>query len=331
MPSAGGLLSLCALVALLLLAVAACGGKGGKDRLTVVLDWLPNPDHAGIYTAQAKGYFEDEGLEVKLEPPGNPEDPPKFVAAGRADVALYYEPDVIQARAQGIPITAIGAIVNVPLNSIMVPRDSPIASPRDLAGKRIGYPGIPSNQAYMETVLLKAGVDAATARATATGMTDVGFELSKALQGRRVDAIIGGYWNVEAVVAELENFPLRIFRLEQHGVPTYDELVFIASEKSVREKKDVLRRFMRAVVKGHQYAADHPEEAIEAVAQASKDYGRPLIERSVRLLVPIWKDMKPFGRMDTQKWVEFVDFMAANKLIEKKPALDTLLTNEFVP
>ncbi len=312
----------------LVLAVAACGGGDDDDldRVVLALDWFPNADHAGIYAAQAQGFFEDEGLDVVLQVPVNPEDPPKFVATGRADFAISYEPDVIQAKAQDLPIVAVGVIVPVPLNSIQVLKSSGLSGPGDLAGKRIAYPGIPSNEAYLATVLRHAGVDPDSVE-----LVNVGFDLGPALRGGQVDATIGSYWNVEAVEAEIKGFPVDVIHLQDWGVPTYDELVFVVSEDAVEENKDTIRRFLRAVARGHRFAAANPEAAIDAVAEANPEMERELISRGVRLLAPFWAEMQPFGRLDESKWQSFVDFLYDNELIEKRVALDTLLTNEFIP
>ncbi|MSQ26279.1 MAG: hypothetical protein EXR49_08480 [Dehalococcoidia bacterium] len=310
-----------------MLAVAGCGGGSGdgKQKLVLALDWFPNADHAGIYAAQAQGYFAEEGLKVELQSPGNPEDPPKFVAADKVDLAISYEPDVIQAKAAGLPITAVGSLVSVPLNSVLTLKTSGITSPAGLKGKKVAHPGIPSNEVYLQTMLKQAGVDRASVE-----LVDVGFDLGPALRGGKVDAIIGGYWNVEAVEAELQGYPVNVLKLEAYGVPVYDELVFIASEKGVREKAEKIRKFLRAVAKGHAYAVANPEGAIDAVAKANPEMGRELIARGVRLLVPIWSASKPFGRMDEARWQAFVDFLHTNKLIERKPAMDTLLTNRLL-
>ena len=309
------------------LAVAGCGGDGGNDqqKLVLALDWFPNADHAGVYAAQAQGYFAEEGLEVILQVPGNPEDPPKFVAADKVDLAISYQPDVIQAKAAGLPITAVGALVPVPLNSVLTLKTSGITTPAGLKGKRVAYPGIPSNEVYLQTMLKQAGVDRASVE-----LVDVGFDLGPALRGGRVDAIIGGYWNVEAVEAELQGYPVNVMKLEAFGVPAYDELVFIASEKGVREKAEPIRKFLRAVAKGHAYAVTNPEGAIDAVAKANPEMERELIARGVRLLTPVWSAAIPFGRMDEGRWQTFVEFLYDNKLIEKKPAMDTLVTNRLL-
>ena len=300
-----------AMLAILLAAAACGGGDDDLDQLTLSLDWFPNADHAGIYAAQALGYFEDEGLEVELQVPGNPEDPPKFVATKRSDIAISYEPDIIQARAQGIPITAIAAIVPVPLNSIQTLKTSGITDPSQLAGKRIGYPGIPSNEAYLDTVLSNAGVDRDSVE-----LINVGFDLGPALRGGRVDATIGTYWNVEAVEAELKGFPVNVLRLQDYGVPSYNELVFIVHEDSVAENAGVLRRFLRAVARGHQAAVLNPDVAIDAVADANPEMERELIDRGVVLLAEVWAQMELFGAMDEGDWQAFVDFLYDGGVID---------------
>ena len=317
-------LALVGMAAGVMFAVAACGGD--DDRLTLSLDWFPNADHAGIYTAQALGYFEDEGLEVELQVPGNPEDPPKFVAAKRSDIAISYQPDIIEAKARGIPITAIAAIVPEPLNSIQTLQTSGLTDPSQLAGKRIGYPGIPSNEAYLDAILTNAGVDPDSVE-----LINVGFDLGPALRGKRVDATIGTYWNVEAVEAELKGFPVNVMRLQDHGVPSYNELVFIVHEDSVAENTDVLRRFLRAVARGHQAAVENPQVAIDAVAEANPEMERELIDRGVRLLVVLWERMEPFGLMDEAGWQTFVDFLYDREVIDERVSLDGLMTNELIP
>ena len=320
-----GVLGLAALATALI--VAACGGGDGDgDKLVVALDWFPNADHAGLYAAQAQGYFEDEGLDVVLEPPVRPEDPPLFVASGRVDIGISYEPDVIQAKAQGIPIIAIAAIVPVPLNSIQTLKTSGLTHPSQLAGKTIGYPGIPSNLVYLQTVLRNVGVDPSSVK-----LVNVGFNLGPALRGKRVDATIGTYWNVEAVEAELKGFPVNVMHLQDYGVPVYDELVFIVHEDSVQSKKDLLQRFLRAVARGHQFAARNPDAAADAVKEANEAMERELIVQGVRLLAPLWAGMEPFGLMDEAKWQAFVDFLFENGVLENRVPVDTLMTNELIP
>lgn len=297
-------------------------------RFVVSLDWFPNADHAGLYAAQAQGFFKDEGLDVELKFGGNPEDPPKFVARDTVDLAISYQPDVILAKAEGIPITAVGAIVNVPLNSIQTLESSGITDPAQLAGKRIGYPGIPSNEVYLETILRRAGVEGGL---DAVELINVGFDLGPSLYAGKVDATIGTYWNVEAVQGEMLGYPVNVLHIEDYGVPAYDELVFIASENGVQEKGDLIERFLRAVVRGHEYTIENPDDAIDAVAKANPEMERELIDRGVRLLVEVWRHWDRFGYMDESRWSGFVTFMRDNDLLDAEIDFDKLLTNEFVP
>ncbi len=320
------LLATIAIISLLpALLLAACGG-GDDSELTVILDWFPNADHAGLYAAEAQGYFKEEGLKVSLQAPGNPEDPPKFVAANRADIAISYEPAVILARAEGLPITAIGYVVPTPLNSIQVLKSSGITSPAQLGGKKIGFTGLPTEEVYLKAVLSKAGVNPSSVT-----MVNVGFELSKALIARQVDAIIGGYWNVEAVLAEMEGQPVTVFKLQDWGVPEFNELVFIVNEKRAKGNDEQLRKFLRAVAKGHAYTVQNPDAAINAVVKASQESDRELVTRGVRLLLPLWQSApQPFGVMDEAKWRQFIQFLVDNKIIEKPVAIDGTLTNKFL-
>ena len=317
-----------ALVAILALVLTACGGgeaEPGREKLTVALDWFINPDHAGIVAAQAEGFFDDEGLEVTLEVPADPTNPPKFAATGRVDLAISYQPDILLARAEGLPIVGIAAIVPVPLNSIQVLKTSGIGHPRDLAGKTIGSPGIPANSVYLQTILRQVGVDPSSVKEV-----DVGFELLPALVGGKVDAIIGAYWNIEAVNAELLGHPVDIFHLEDFGVPTYDELVFITSESNAKKKADVFRRFIRAVAKGHQFVVDFPDETVDLLLEAAPELQRDATERQVKLLVPLWQSMETFGQMDEGKWQRFADFLFDNKLVKEKLDASDAITTKLV-
>jgi putative hydroxymethylpyrimidine transport system substrate-binding protein len=318
-----------AAVLLLILAAlaAACGGGGpaGPQKVTLVLDWFINPDHAGIIAAKTKGFFAEEGLEVTLQVPSDPSDPPKLVAAGAAEIAISYQPDVLLARAEGVPIVAIGAIVPTPLNSIQVLESSAITHPRDLAGKTIGNPGIPANTVYLHTILRQVGVDPSSVKEV-----DVGYDLLPALIGKRVDAVIGPYWNIEAIEAELLGYPVRVFHLEEWGVPDYDELVFITSEKTAKDKKDLLKRFLRAAARGHAYVVDNLEEAVELLLSEAPELKREAVELQVEELASIWEDADVFGEMSLARWQGFADFLHANQLVKTRLDARKAMTNEFL-
>ena len=314
------------IAALMVFAIAACGGKSSSlEKVTLVLDWYPNADHAGIFAAKYKGYFTDEGLDVTIQTPSDPTDIPKLVATGKADAGIYYQPDVLLARTAGLQIKAIASIVPVPLNSMQTLKSSGITSPAQLAGKTVGTPGIEADSIYLKTMLKKAGVDPAS-----VNEVNVGFDLLPALLGEKVAATIGAYWNVEAVSSEMQGKPVNVIQLADWGVPTYNELVLVASDDSVKGKRDMLTRLVRAIVKGHQYAVDDPSEAVDFLVKESPDVERELAQRGVELLVKVWK-ATPAGRMDAKVWSDFAAFMYDNKLIEKQINATDAYTNDFVP
>jgi putative hydroxymethylpyrimidine transport system substrate-binding protein len=189
------------------LGLAACGEKhdvltappGTSSQLTLMLDYLPNADHVGLYEAQANGDFARADLNVHIETPSDPAEPLKLLADGKVDAAISYEPQVLLARSEGIPLVAVAAIVQKPLTSIISVGSKHITSPGDLRGKTIGTAGIPYQNAYLQTILQKAGVPQGSVQTT-----NVGFNLVPAMISGHVDATLGGYWNYEAIQLKQE-------------------------------------------------------------------------------------------------------------------------------
>ena len=199
--------------------------------LELVLDFFPNADHVGIYAAQADGEFRREGLDVRLRAPSDPAAPLKLLDAGRADLAISYEPEVLLARDRGLQVVAVGAIVQKPLTSVIAIGDRHITSVAQLKGKRVGTAGIPYQSAYLKTILRRAGVDPA-----AVDETNVGFNLVPAMLSGKVDATLGGFWNYEGIQLAQQRKHPTVIPVDRAGVPTYDELVFVATRKAAREQ-----------------------------------------------------------------------------------------------
>ena len=233
--------------------LAACGekedtlGPKGATEMSLMLDFFPNADHAGIYAAQAGGHFEDAGLKVEIRQPPDPAAPIKQVAAGRVDLAVSYEPEVLRARDQGLKVISVGALVREPLTSIISLPAAKIRTPKDLEGKRVGYAGIDYQEAYLRTILLNAGVDPSSVK-----VRDVGFSLSPALLTKKVDAVIGAFWNYEGTDLRLKKRKPRIIKVDEAGVPTYDELVLVANESALERDSGRLRAFIGALARGTQ-------------------------------------------------------------------------------
>lgn len=310
------------------LAVAACGGDdtGADDELTIVLDWFPNPDHAGLYAGIDGGDFADEGLTVNPQVPSDPSAALKQVGAGRAELAISYQPTILQARDEGIPVVATGAIVGQPLNSIIAREDRGIRRPRDLEGKKVGWPGIPINRPFLDTAVRADGGDPSK-----VDLQSVGFGLTPALASGRVDAIIGAYWNIELVELEKRDVAANVFRLQENGVPNYDELVVVASEKVLEENPDVVRRFLAGLAAGQERAAEDPEFATQAVLNANPDLEEGVTAEQVDITVPLLtqEGEEPLS-LEPAAWAEFATWMQENDLLGEVD-VDAAVTDEYLP
>jgi putative hydroxymethylpyrimidine transport system substrate-binding protein len=315
------------MVSLLLLLLSACGktnekesdkATGAADKLqkvSLMLDWYPNAVHSFLFVAEEKGYFKKQGLDVDIQMPADTNDPLKLVAANQIDMALSYQPQVLVARSEDIPVQSIGAIVRHPLNQLMVPADGSIKSPKDLAGKTIGYPSIPLDEAIVQTMVKADGGDAGKIK-----MVDVGWDLIPAMATKKTDALIGGYINHEKLLLEKEGHPMRALNPADYGVPDYYELVMVASEKGLKEKPEVYKKFMAAIADGQKYVQEHPEDGL-SILMNHEDKTSPLEKdvetKSLEILLPLMdaKD-KPFGYQDPETWKTTSQWLKDKKVIK---------------
>ena len=326
-----------AAVAALVLGLSACGG-GGDDaspgsassphRFDLDLDWYVNPDHAGIFSALDRGYFRQRGLDVHPQVPSDPAAPIKEVAAGRADLAVSYEPEVLLAREAGLDVQAVGALVPTPLTSLISLPTGGIASPYDLQGKTVGTAGIPYQSDYLQTILKTAGVPSSSVTEV-----NVGLNLLPAVIGGKVDAILGGFRNIEGVDLRLRGLDPRVVPVDQLGVPTYDELVLVARSSTVREHPDATRAFLAALAQGTAYAIAHPQEATDAVVRAGKGLDPAQTGAEVTATLPLLARApgRPYGFMVPAEWHAYASWMAARGLISHVPATGDALTNQLLP
>jgi putative hydroxymethylpyrimidine transport system substrate-binding protein len=328
--------TLAALLAAALL-LAACGeredpppaGAGAAEKVDLVLDYFPNADHAGIYAAEATGAFEDVRLQVTPRAPSDPSAPLRLLEAGRADLAISYEPELLLARDRGAKLVAIGALVQKPLTSIISVGRDPVRRPEDLAGKRIGTAGIPYQDAYLKAILARAGVDEGDVR-----KVDVGFNLTPSMLSGRVDATLGSFWNYEGVELQRRGERPQILRVERLGVPTYNELIVVAREEDARDRGQVLRRFMQALSRGHRALRDDPDVGVAPLLRANRDLERGLQQASIRATLPVFfpEDAeRPFGWMDEEEWVAYGQWMVENDLLKRREDPRRAMTTEFLP
>jgi putative hydroxymethylpyrimidine transport system substrate-binding protein len=322
-------------LALMILAagLSACGSKsndtkGEAEKLTLDLDFYPNPDHAGIYMAQEEGFFKDAGLEVAINSPSDPSAPLKDVASGRADLAITYEPELMLAREQGLDVVAVSALVNQPLTSLMWLKKGDVKGVADLKGKTVSYAGIPYQEAFMRTILKRAKVPISTVK-----LVNVGFGLIPSLVSGSAQAMLGGYSNVEGVDLQQRGKEPVITPVDQLGVPTYDELVIVARRSTLEEKGERIRLFVNSLRRGTEAAAANPKAATEAILAANNDLEPKLVEAEVKATLPLLSARtpgKPYGWMNPEEWEAFAGWMRDEGLIEGQPKASELLTNAYL-
>ena len=323
---------------ILIVLLAGCGeksepsgaGSGETEPFTVMLDYFPNADHAGIYAAKASGEYERAGLDVKIQAPPDPSAPLKLLQAGRADLAISYEPEVLLARDKGADLVAVGALVQKPLTSLMSVGRGAITRPEQLRGKRVGTAGIPYQTAYLRTILEAAGVDPGSVKET-----NVGFNLVPAMISGKVDATLGSFWNYEGVDLQRSGRKPRILRMDELGVPTYNELVFAARRQDLDEEgASRVRRFLQATARGHERLRKDPATGVDALLEADDGLDRGLQTAVVKATLPVFfpaDEDRPFGYQDPAEWNAYERWMRESGLLTRPPGDRAPLTNEFLP
>jgi putative hydroxymethylpyrimidine transport system substrate-binding protein len=324
------LLIVCALV------LAACGekkdptGTPASEKLSLMLDFFPNADHAGIYEALGGGEFEKAGLDVAVRVPGDPASPLKLLEAGKVDLAISYEPELFLARDKGAKLVAIAALVQRPLTSIIALGEgkAQLSSPADLENHSIGTAGIPYQSAYLKTILKKAGADPSSVHEV-----NVGFNLVPAMLSKKVYATLGGFWNYEGVQLERKKRHPTIIRVDEAGVPTYDELVIVARADEIGPKAAVLRRFLQALARAHQALRDNPGQGIQPLLSANPDLDADLQRASLAQTLPVFfpaDTSKPWGWMEPRAWQNYGNWMLDNGLITQPPS-PRALNDDLLP
>lgn len=299
---------------------------------TVLLDWFPNPDHASLFMAQTHGDFTAAGLSgVTLQAPSGNQDALKLVSTGAMPLGVSYEPSVVNAASQGLDVEAVAAIVPTPLDTLLISSKSGITTVAGLAGKKIGTDGDPVTVAVMNTILKKNGVSPSSTQQIA-----VNEGLIPAMLTGNVQAIVGGYRNVEAIQLKLKGQPPVIFDVEKQGVPTYNELVIVAQKSKLASDPGyaaMVRDFLAGLAKGDAAAQASPSAAIAALKPQIKvgDYTDADLNAMVPVTVADYKNPLGFGEMSTSNWQAFADWMLANKLITKPVTASNAETDAYLP
>lgn len=308
---------------------AAATEKSGELReMNVVLDWYPNALHTFIYTAIERGYYEEEGLDVHIQFPANDNDALALVAAGRAQIGLYYEHDIIQAVAnQNVGIKSIGAVVQAPLNIILSLKDKNILSPKDLEGKTIGYSGTALSESLVYTMMQAVG-----ASIDDVEMVNVGFELMSSMTTGNVDATIGCLVNHEVPELEHEGFEVNYFSVSDYGIPNYYEGVFLANNDMIENEPEVLEAFLRASAKGFEDFKADPYGCLDILLNNQNEENFPLTpeveQQSCDTLLPLMETSDAeFLSQTEENWQANIDWMLENGLIDHAVDVSDVMIN----
>jgi len=297
-----------------LLAFSIAVPARAADRLTVLLDWFINPDHGPLIVADQKGMFRDAGLEVTMIEPANPNDPPKLVAAGKADLAVTYQPQLHMLVGEGLPLVRVATLVATPLNSLVALRDGPVRSIADLKGRKVGYSVGGFEDALLGRMLETHGLTLGDVE-----MINVNFVLSPALMSGQVDAVIGAFRNFELNQLDLEKRPGLAFYPEEEGVPAYDELIVVANANL--EKRKAIRRFVDVLEAATQYMVNHPDDSWELFRSSAPDkLDNELNRRAWRDTLPRFA-LRP-GALDRHRYERFAAFLNARGLVKKETKLE---------
>lgn len=297
------------------LAFLAATPAMAQDKMTVLLDWFINPDHGPIIIAEENGYFAEQGLEVDIIPPADPSAPPRLVAAGQADLAVSYQPQLHLQIHEGLPLKRVGTLVATPLNCLLVLEDGPIKALSDLKGKKIGF-----SVAGVEEAVLQAMLEGNGVMLDDIEMINVNFSLSPSLMSGQVDAVIGAFRNFELNQMDIEGVPGHCFYIEEEGVPPYDELIYVANPD--RMDADKVARFLAATEKATQFIVNNPEKSWEIFAATSTELQDELNARAWVDTLPRFA-LRPAG-FDAGRYSRFEQFLKDSGMIPSINPVDAI-------
>lgn len=296
--------------------IPALAMTNNQKPLTLILDWFVNPDHAPLFVAEQQGYFKQQGIQIKFITPADPSDPSKLVAAGKADLAVTYQPQLTMQVSEGWPLVRIATLVATPLNCLMVKANGPIHTPADLKGKKIAYGGGAVDHAMLDAMLAQHHLSPNDVQ-----MINVKYDLAQALLTNKVDAVTGVVRNFEPIEAQLAGQPVKCFYAEENGMPPYDELVIVTNKRELTDPR--LAKFVTALELGVQYLVNHPEESWEKFAKAHPELNNELNKRSWFATLPRFA-LRP-AAVDQARYTKLARFLQQEGLIKTLPE-----TNQYV-
>jgi putative hydroxymethylpyrimidine transport system substrate-binding protein len=274
-----------------------------KTRVSLMLDRYPNAMHAFIYTAIANGYFKEQGIELQVKQPGEVTEGVALVALGAVDLTITSQPQVLMARADEKPVVAIASIVRHPMNYLMVPKESVIQTPKNLAHRKLGYPGDGISLAILKTMMRADDGDPDEVK-----LVNVKRDFVQSIASHKVDAIIGGNINQDRIILANRMQPVRTIEPMLYGVPEYYEQVLIANEHRIEEDPELFRTIWGIFARAQKDVADNPEKAIELIMKKqnkSFPLTKSVEEESMRILLPFMaNEDAEFGVQSKASWAK---------------------------
>lgn len=295
--------------------------KTELEKVTLMLDWLPNIDHTPLYVAQQNNTFTKHGLEVELLWGGDPNAPIKLVAAGKAPFAVSYQQSVTIARASEdeLPVKSIGLLVEHPLNTISFLKKTGIKTPADFKGKKIGYTVAPLDVLLFNAIAANAGLTEDDYE-----LINVSTNISASLLSGQLDAVIGPFRNYEINELKLEGAEADYFALEKHGIPDYYELVIISNDTFIKEHSETAKKLMMAIQEAIQFTKESPDKALQLFFKANPNARKDLEELAFRDTLDVFATTQIQSK---EKWEAFAKFAFDKGLISNKVKTEDLFIN----
>lgn len=279
--------------------IAGCGGNGAEpgapQGAALMLDFVPNAVHAGVYSALARGYYEDEGVALQVRAPGESTDAPKLLGAGRVEFAILDLHDLGLARERGLDLVGVAPIVQRPLASVLARSDGAVRRPRDLQGRRVGVTGLPSDEAVVDSEVEADGGDPA-----AVDRVTIGFNAVSALAAGKLDAATG-FWNAEGVALRRLGVPVRVFEVDRFGAPPYPELVLATSRGTLEHDPQLVDAVVAATERGYELAVTDPRASLDDLLAANPELDRAEQQAQLDAVLPILRP-EPFDTSVLEAW-----------------------------
>lgn len=317
-------------ISLSLLLLGGCEqqqeGSEQMQDVTVVLDWTPNTNHTGIYVAQKMGYYEEEGLKVEITQPGEGT-ATQLIAAEQGDFGFSYQEDLTIARTQGLPVKALAAVIQHNTSGFASPQEKEIKTPQDFEGKRYGGWGSPAEEAMLKALMQQVGADFDTVELINIGAADFFSSVEKDVDFTWI------FWGWTGIESEIRDVPLNFILLrDYHDALDFYSPILIASEKTLEERPELVKKFIKATTKGYQYCIDNPEKAGEILSESVPELNKDLVIKSQEYLADEYQSDAPrWGEMTEERWEKYADWMYDQQLIETPLEAKDAFTNGFLP